>query len=224
MTLTLHTVSGAPRPWRVLLGLTFKGLDYETHFMEASKGEHKAPAYLKINPRGTIPSLDTGKFILRDSIAILAWLDREYPANPLFGTNADEAGLIWQITLECCDYLRAAGQNLLFPILVQNKPLPVESSSEFVALKSAADAMHAECVFLDNLLANNIFLAGDSPSAADAVAFPETRLVQRAIEQKTDHMNALGFEKFSDLYPRVSEWQARIEELENVDKTMPRHW
>lgn len=36
MTLTVYNVSGAPRPWRVLVGLTLKGLDYEMHYLESS--------------------------------------------------------------------------------------------------------------------------------------------------------------------------------------------
>lgn len=224
MTLTLHTISGAPRGWRVLLGLTFKSLDYETRYLEASKGEHKAPKFLKLNPRGTVPVLEVGNLVLRDSIGILAWLDRQHPEIPLFGETADEAALIWQITMECCDYLRAAGQSLLFPILVLHQPLPLENSPERAALKAASEAMHAECRFLENLLNGRSYLAGDCPSAADAVAFPEVRLVQRAVETKPDHMTVLGFDYRPDLYPRVAEWTARVGALKNVDKTLPRHW
>ena len=36
MTLTVYNISGAPRPWRVLVGLTLKGLDYEMHYLESS--------------------------------------------------------------------------------------------------------------------------------------------------------------------------------------------
>ena len=147
MPLKLHTISGAPRPWRVLLGLTFKGLEYETHYLEGSKRQHKAPEFLKLNPRGTVPVLETGNLILRDSIGILAWLDRRYTENPLFGETADEAALIWQITLECCDYLRAAGQSLLFPILVLNVPLPANNSDEMAELKAASEAM---TIIIDN--------------------------------------------------------------------------
>jgi len=224
MTLTVHTVSGAPRPWRVLLGLTFKGLNYETHYLEASQAEHKAPAYLKLNPRGKVPVLEAGSLVLRDSIAILAWLDRRYPDRPLFGETADEAALIWQTTMECCDYLRAAGQNLLFPILVLNEALPAPNSNEMAALVAAGDAMHAECHYLEALLDGNPFLGGQRPSAADAIAFPEIRLIQRGLERKPEHMAAAGFDNAAALYPRVVEWKARVGALEGVDKTLPIHW
>jgi glutathione S-transferase len=224
MTLTVHTISGAPRPWRVLLGLTFKGLNYETHYLEASKAEHKAPAFLKLNPRGKVPVLETGDLILRDSIGILAWLDRQYPDRPLFGKTADEAARIWQVTMECCDYLRAAGQSLLFPILVLNEPLPAPDSDEMAALKVAGEAMHAECRYLETLLDGNSYLGGQHPSAADAIAFPEIRLIQRGLERKADHMAAAGFDNTAELYPRVAEWKVRVGALEGVDTTLPIHW
>ena len=110
MTLTVYTISGAPRGWRVLVGLTLKGLDYEVRYLEGSKRQHKSAEFLKINPRGTVPVLNADGQIVRDSIAILAWLDRQYPDKPLFGEAADEAARIWQLTMECCDYLRDAGQ------------------------------------------------------------------------------------------------------------------
>jgi len=224
MTLTVHTISGAPRPWRVLLGLTFKGLNYETHYLEASKAEHKAPAFLKLNPRGKVPVLEAGDLILRDSIAILAWLDRHYPDRPLFGETADEAARIWQVTMECCDYLRAAGQNLLFPILVLNVPLPALNSKEMTDLKAAGEAMHAECRYLETLLDGNSYLGGQHPSAADAIAFPEIRLIQRGLERKPDHMAAVGFDNPAELYPRVADWKDRVGALDDVDKTLPIHW
>ena len=40
----IYTISGAPRPWRVLLGLTFKELDYEIHYLQVSRREHKEAA------------------------------------------------------------------------------------------------------------------------------------------------------------------------------------
>ena len=85
MPITVYNISGAPRGWRVLVGLELKGLDYKVQHLSASDGEHKQPAFLNINPRGTVPALTTETITLCDSIAILAWLDREYPHNLLFG-------------------------------------------------------------------------------------------------------------------------------------------
>lgn len=224
MTIIVHTVSGAPRAWRVLLGLAFKGLNYETRYLEASKGEHKAPEFLKLNPRGTVPVMQDGDITIRDSIGCLAWLDTAYPEKPLFGHTRTETAEIWQTTLECCDYLRAAGNDLLFPILVENKPLPEEGTKEREKLKAASEAMHSELRFLKGLLNGRDFLAGQSPTAADAVAFPEVRLLERAVVTKPDVMHALGFKEMSKLYSDIAAWKARISDLPGYAQTMPRHW
>ena len=224
MTLTVYNISGAPRPWRVLVGLTLKGLDYEMHYLEGSKREHKAPEFLKINPRGTVPVLNANGLIVRDSIAILAWLDRRYSDRPLFGETAEDAARIWQFTMECCDYLRGAAGKLLFPILVENISLPAADSEQMMTLKNVSDALHAECRYLENMLDGNSFLCGDRPSAAEAVAFPEVRLIQRALDRRGDVMAALGFENFADQYPYLFEWVHRVGSIDGMDKTMPYHW
>lgn len=224
MSVLVHLVSGAPRPWRVLLGFTFKGVSYDTHYLEASKGEHKSEDYAKLNPRLTVPTVEADGMILRDSIGILAWMDRRYPDKPLFGKTPDEAGRIWQVVMECNDYLRAAMGNLLVPILVKNDPLPAEGSGERIMQQMAANELMAEYDYLENFLADGPFLCGAKASAADAIAFPEIRVVQRALERKTEHMEALGLMDIAARYPKIEAWKNRIEALPGVDKTMPIHW
>ena len=96
MAIELYWGSGSPFAWRVMLTLEVKGLTYDSKLLEFSKGEHKTPAYLRLNPRGKVPTLKDGEFVVYESIAIMAYLDRKYPDPPLFGKTAEEAGLIWQ--------------------------------------------------------------------------------------------------------------------------------
>ena len=85
MAIELYWGSGSPFAWRVMLALEVKKLPYESKLMEFSKGEHKTPAYLQLNPRGKVPTLKDGDFAVYESIAIMAYLDRKYPDPPLFG-------------------------------------------------------------------------------------------------------------------------------------------
>ncbi len=221
----IYTISGAPRPWRVLLGLTFKELDYEIRYLQLSRREHKEAAFLKVNPRGTVPVLMSENTTLRDSIAILAWLDRQHPDRPLFGRNPEESGEIWQQTMETADYLRAASHSLLQPIFggaTGGNEAPI--ASEIRELKTPAQKMDAELRRLEAMLESRSFLAGNVPTAVDAVAFPEVRLVQRAVETRSEVMSRLGFETPSASYPQVAAWKKRIEALPGFEKTMPPHW
>jgi glutathione S-transferase len=83
-----------------MLALEVKGLAYESKLLEFSKDEHKTPSYLKLNPRGKVPTLKDGDFVIYESVAIMAYLDRKYPDPPLFGETPEETGLICRALAE----------------------------------------------------------------------------------------------------------------------------
>ncbi len=218
MTIRVYTISGAPRPWRVLLGLIFKELDFETVVLKASEGEHKAEPFLSLNPRGTVPVVVDGAVTIRDSIAALAWLDRAYPDPPLFGVEADEAARIWQHVTEFADYLRAAVDGLLTPVFFENAH---EATPE---LLKAAYAAKVELAALERALESAPFGVGEMPCAADAIAFPEVRLIQRAIDTKPGIMSEIGLQDIYGQFPRIGTWVERVEALPGYEKTQPHHW
>jgi maleylpyruvate isomerase len=224
MNYVVTTISGSPRGWRVLLGLTFKDIAHEVKYLQLSKAEHKSAAFLAINPRGKVPVLEANGSVIHDSIAILAWLDRAHPDTPLFGSNADEARDIWQLTLETSEYLHAAFHGVFYPVMIQGVSVGSSDGKTFDHLMQAADTLHHECGRLENLLADRDFLAAPTPTAADVVAFPELQLVKRALLTKTEDMTALGFAGFKASYPRVSAWTERILALPGAINTLPPHW
>ncbi|MEM8617963.1 MAG: glutathione S-transferase family protein [Pseudomonadota bacterium] len=218
MSLKIWTVSGAPSPWRVTLGMAFKGLDYDVTLLSAAQREHKSEAYLTLNPRGTLPTVKDGDTTLTQSVAILAWLDREYPATPLFGETPQEAGLIWQRTMEIFDYLPDATSSVLSPIFSEGADKATDD------LKNASERLRSELSNLAGILADNPFLSGTRPRAADAVAFPHVRLIQRAMETKPLIMQALDLSDLAALSTDLAGWVQRIEALPNVAATFPPHW
>jgi glutathione S-transferase len=52
------------------------------------KGEHRTPWFLKLNPRGQVPTLDDGGTIVWDSMAILVYLARKYGNEDWFPLDA----------------------------------------------------------------------------------------------------------------------------------------
>lgn len=218
MDIRLFTVSGAPCPWRVTIGMAIKNIHYNTELLSRSDNEHKTESYLRLNPRGTVPTLVSKDIVLRDSIAILAWLDRVFLENPLFGETPEEAAEIWQKTMELVDYLPIAASTVLSPLFFKN------ANKVTPELLKASGTLRAELQVLDRLLQRGDFLAGGKPTAADAVAFPHVRLVQRAMETKSDMMTALGLSNFGAFTQKLSKWVNRIEDLPGVEKTFPPHW
>ncbi len=216
--ITVHKISGAPLPWRVLLGLCFKGLKFETATLKASDGEHISKKFLALNPRGTVPVLQDEQITVRDSVAALAWLDRAYPDTPLFGRDSDQAAHIWQSTMELADYLRAVIDRLLTPIFFEGAATATPE-----LLTSAYDAK-VELAGLETALRRTPFLAGAAPGASDAVAFPEVRLLQRASDTYPGIMTELGLADFYKHFPKIGAWVARIEALPGYAETKPQHW
>ena len=101
MAIDVYWGSGSPYSWRVLLALEHKGLTYNSHLLSLAMQEHKAPHMLALNPRGRVPVLKDGDYVVFESLAVLYYLERKYPAKPLFGDSAEEGAVIMRV---CCEY------------------------------------------------------------------------------------------------------------------------
>jgi len=218
MAIELYWGSGSPFAWRVMLTLEVKGLPYESKLLEFSKGEHKAPAYLQLNPRGKVPTLKDGDFVVYESLAIMAYLDRKYPAPPLFGKTAEDAGLIWRAISECESYLVSAGDKVVRPVFFGKGLEKVEE------IQQAAQTIRQELKTLDERLASSHWLVGEQISAADIAVFPLVQLLLRAASKEAAQPLNLGLLPLAQTYPNIARWVQRIEALPNYQRTYPPHW
>src|SRR5690606_32582775 len=76
--------------YRVRIGLNLKGLRYDiapVHLVRDGGDQHK-PGYLETNPQKLVPVLQHGKRMLRQSLAILEYLDEMWPEPPLLPATA----------------------------------------------------------------------------------------------------------------------------------------
>src|SRR5215207_11122460 len=101
MAIDLYWGSGSPYSWRVLLALEFKRLAYTSHLLQFSKQEHQSPQILAMNPRGRVPILKDGDYVVFESLAVMYYLERKYPAKPLFGDSPEEGAVIMRV---CCEF------------------------------------------------------------------------------------------------------------------------
>ena len=74
--------------YRVRIALNLKGLEYQQVPVNLLKGEQLTDDYGKVNPAKLVPVLDTGQQTLNQSLAIIEWLDEEYPQPPLLPQQA----------------------------------------------------------------------------------------------------------------------------------------
>jgi glutathione S-transferase len=74
---TLYWISGSPPAWRVMLAMVLKDIAFTSRRLDHAKGENRTAEYLALNPKGQVPTVTFGETVVRESIAILAWLEHE---------------------------------------------------------------------------------------------------------------------------------------------------
>jgi glutathione S-transferase len=89
----------APSPRRVRIFLAEKGINVPTVQVDLRNNEQLTPAFCKINPDATVPSLelDDGTRI-NDAVGICVYFEAIHPQPPLMGETAEEKALVasWQ--------------------------------------------------------------------------------------------------------------------------------
>ena len=218
MSIELYWGSGSPFAWRVMLTLEVKGLPYESKLLEFSKQQHKDPSYLRLNPRGKVPTLKDGDFVVYESLAIMAYLDRKYANPPFFGTSPEETGSIWQVICEAESYLAPIGDKIVRPMFFG------KGLDQIDAIQGAAQNVRRELAALDARLKNSIWLVGERISAADLAVFPLIQLLLRAASKEAAEPFDLGLLPLSTTYSDIARWVQSIEALPGYDRTYPPHW
>jgi glutathione S-transferase len=98
MTLKIYGVA-ASRAIRPLWAAEELGIPYEhipVHYQDVAL---KAPAYLALNPNGTVPAIDDGGLVLFESLAITLHLARTRPEGGLWSQDSGAQSQIVQWTL-----------------------------------------------------------------------------------------------------------------------------
>lgn len=217
-TTECYFISGSPPCWTVMLALGAKGITYEPRRLSNTKGEQKDEAFLAVNPRGNVPVLVDGDVAVRETNAILAYLDLAYPDPPLFGTTPAEAASIWQIVCETDARLRTPIGNVTRPIF---RGRAGEMASE---ISQMIGPVHKELAAVEQSLGETGFLAGDRLSAADLAVYPALMQLDRGATREDAGALNLDVLPWAETHPGIAAWMARMEALPGYDDAYPPHW
>ncbi|HYJ53518.1 MAG TPA: maleylacetoacetate isomerase [Allosphingosinicella sp.] len=83
MKLALYDYYRSSASYRVRIALNLKRLDYERVPVNLLEAEQTDEAYRARNPQGFVPMLEADGARLTQSLAIIAWLDAQFPDPPL---------------------------------------------------------------------------------------------------------------------------------------------
>ena len=92
----LYDLELSGNSYRVRLLLSLLGRKHELVTVNLMKGEHREPWFLKLNPRGQVPTLDDDGTVVWDSMAILVYLARKYGGEKWLPLDAKEMAEVMQ--------------------------------------------------------------------------------------------------------------------------------
>jgi maleylacetoacetate isomerase len=102
----LYTYFRSSAAFRTRIALNFKGLDYAAVPVDlrAPVSTQRSPQYLALNPEGLVPMLEVGGQLLRQSLAIIEYLEEAHPAPPLLPRQPLERARVRALALAiACD-------------------------------------------------------------------------------------------------------------------------
>lgn len=182
--------------FRLRIALNLKGLGYASVPVNLVANEQRQADYLQLNPLGLVPALATAEGeLLTQSVAILEWLEEQYPAPPLLPADALGRGRVRAMvqTIACdihpLNNLRV--QRYLVDTLGASEEAKLAWYHHWIALGFAA---------LEQQVTGDRYCYGDSPTFADACLLPQV-------------FNARRFEQDLQPFPRLRAIATHLEQL-----------
>ena len=196
----LYSYFRSSAAYRVRIAMNLKAVEYDFAPVNLLKSEQSDNQYKSLNPEGLVPCLETGQGILTQSLAILEWLEEQYPLPAILPTDS------WQ-----------KAQARSFAYAVSCDIHPVNNLRILKYLKSDMNQdddqkkqwyqhwITTGFTGLEQQLGDTDYCCSDSPTIADICLVPQ---VFNALRFKVD-MSA--FPKLHAIYERCNELQAFID-------------
>lgn len=165
---------------KVSIALDEKGIAFTEElvpFTQARGYQPKHPVVLAENPKGQVPVLIDGDFVLYDSTVILEYLEDAYPEPPLYPRDARQRAQCRLLELAADEILFAPVRELLFRTEPPHPDAAVQAQREARAA-AAEEGIHRQFGRLQQQLGNQCFFCGRL-SAADIGLFMTVLFIQR---------------------------------------------
>jgi glutathione S-transferase len=165
-----------------------------------------------------VPTLKDGDYVVFESLAVMYYLDRKYPAKPLFGESAEEGAVIMRVCCEFQAYIEDHVMRVARAVLMRRE----DARSDLVTNSMLVAAGEARTI--EMRLSKGDWIVGDKPGAADYMIYPCIRLLMRALARPEARDLSSRFMPVEANYPALSQWLTRVESLPGFERTFPPHW
>jgi len=198
MSLTLYHSVESTCAQKVRLVLSEKKLQWSEQILNLRKGEQFAPEYLRLNPKGVVPTLVHDGQVIRESSVINEYLDDAFPQPPLKPADVHARARMRLIVKAFDDEVHPSVGILTYAIVLRHQMNALKSPRELEAhFEKIVDPMRRErqrgtherglrasaarnaCATLARIaneleatLEGGAWLAGTEYSLADAAALP----------------------------------------------------
>lgn len=192
----LYDCTVAPSPRRVRIFAAEKGIQLQKVEIDLINGENIQPAFLRINPRGVVPTLELDDGTRFDeAVAICRYLEALHPQPPLMGGTALQQAIVESRNrhMELDGFVSVVNvfRNAVPGFAKRGLPGVAE---EVPAIPALVDRGHAGIdrffKLLESYLSEADFVAGKDYTIADITAFTVidfARWVQKEIPSEHAH-------------------------------------
>jgi maleylacetoacetate isomerase len=207
--LELYTYFRSSASYRVRIALNLKSIPCQQRFVHLSRdgGQQHAPAFIAMTPEQLVPVLRDGELALTQSLAILEYLEEQYPTPPLLPAMPFDRAWVRSLALQiACDIHPLNNLRVLqylersVGITSSQKQSWVEHwiATGFTALEArlSADRRTGLCCF------------GDTPTMADCCLVPQM-------------FNARRFGVVLDAYPTLARIDEHLRHLSAFQDSAP---
>lgn len=179
-SIRLYSYWRSSAAYRVRIALNLKGMSYETmpvHLLRDGGEQHAAP-FSDLNPQELVPVLLHGSRILRQSMAIIEYLDETWPSPPLMPATARDRQRVRAIAqMIACD-LHPLNNLRVMQFFEKTWNVPQAERDTWTRhwIKTGLDAI--EDTLCDNP-STGAFCDGEQPTMADCCLVPQVYNAER---------------------------------------------
>lgn len=209
---------------KVRLVLAEKGVDWTGRYVDILAGEQFDPAYLRLNPKGVVPTLVHGDRVIPESSVICEYLDDAFPAPPLKPAEAGDRAAMRLWTKKVDDEIHPAIRPITYVIThrhailekseaeieqyINNESDPYARERKRGWIRQGVEApdVKAALLFYDRLLREMDAVLTDR----DWIAGAQYSLADAALTPFINRLEMFGFsEMWADL-PGLTRWWTAV--------------